>query len=155
MTELHDCHVIDWRIMAVHGTLIGERRHPANNDHNNCTVRALVDCFGLHLIHAYEHNKAHGRRHRCAMRNSHWKRAALDMAKQRGLYMRRLGAIKAQREYGKTVRTAQRAVLPHQRVIFNQPRHTMGWANGVTSDWADGRRKHIQGVWEFLPREAA
>ena len=50
MTKLHDCHVIDWRIHGVHGTLIGERQHPAYNDHNNCTCARWWIAFGLHLI---------------------------------------------------------------------------------------------------------
>ena len=152
MTELHDSHVIDWRIHAVHGTLIGECRHPAHHDHNNCTVRALCDTFGLHIITAYVHMAKHGRPHRRGPSWSRWKRACLDMAKQRGLYMHTLSRAQARARYGATVMTAQRKLQPHQRVVINQRGHTMGWHNCQTSDWADGRRKHTRTIWEFLPK---
>lgn len=152
MTALHDCHVIDWHIHGVHGTLIGERRHPANNDTNNCTVRALCDVFGLHLYTAYWHMAKHGRPHRRGPSWSRWKRACLDMAKQRGLYMMTLSRAQSRERYGATVMTAQRKLQPHQRVIINQRGHTMGWHNCQTTDWADGRRKHTRTIWEFLPK---
>lgn len=152
MRKLHNCHVIDWRLHAVHGTLMGERLAPANNDTNNCTVRALGDTFGLHRITAYVHMAKHGRPHGRGPSWSRWKRACLDMAKQKGLYMKTLSRAEARRRYGATVMTAQRRIRPHQRLVINQRGHTMGWANARTSDWADGRRKRTHTIWEFIPR---
>lgn len=152
MTDLHDCHVLDWRIYAVHGTLLGQHNHPAYRDTNNCTVRALCDVFGVHLITAYEHMAKHGRPHRSGPTWSRWKRAAKAMAKQKGYYMRTLSRLTSRRLYGATIVTAQRKIKPHQRLVINQRGHTMGWANSHTNDWAAGRRKRTHTVWEFLPR---
>ena len=75
-------------------------------------------------------------------------RAVNAMAKQHGMKVTRLKRREAQRDYGKTVVSAQRNIRPNQRVIFNVRGHTMGFHNG-TSDWANGRRHHIGTVWEI------
>lgn len=137
MAEKHNWHV---------------RQHPALNDTNNCTVRALRDAFGVSIITAYVHMAKHGRPHAKGPTWSGWKRAAKDMAKQRGYYMKTLSRLTARRLYGATIVTAQRKIQPHQRLVINQRGHTMGWSNGQTTDWAEGRRKRTHTVWEFLPR---
>ena len=55
-------HVAQWHIARVHGAEM-VARHPAYRDNDNCTVRALRDTFDIELITAYEHMKAHGRKH--------------------------------------------------------------------------------------------
>ena len=140
-------HVAQWHIAKVHGAEM-VARHPAYHDTNNCTVKALRDTFDIELITAYEHMKAHGRKHgRGPSRDIYWK-AVNAMAKQHGFRVTKLLRRQAHRDYGKTVVSAQRNIRPNQRVIFNVRGHTMGFHNG-TSDWANGRRHHIRDVWEI------
>ena len=140
-------HVAQWHIARVHGAEM-VARHPAYRDTANCTVKALRDTFDIELITAYEHMRAHGRKHGRGPSWTQYRDAVRAMAKLHGMIVNELDWAKAHRDYGKTVVTAQRNIRPGQRVIFNVRGHTMGFHNG-TSDWANGRRHHIRDVWEI------
>ena len=140
-------HVAQWHIARVHGAEM-VARHPAYRDNDNCTVRALRDTFDIELITAYEHMKAHGRKHGRRATWDQYRKAVRTMAKLHGMIVNELTRAQAHRDYGKTVVSAQRNMRPNQRVILNVRGHTMGFYNG-TSDWANGRRHHINNVWEI------
>ena len=60
--KIQDAHVLEWMHKHVHmGT--AQYRHPAYRDDRNCTVRALADALGIHLIDAYVLMRERGRKH--------------------------------------------------------------------------------------------
>lgn len=152
MMDLHDQHVLEWMHKAVHcGTM--QYLHPAYRDNRNCTVRALRDALGIHLISAYVLMREQGRVHGRGVHPFSTERYYSNIAGQLGFTYSKLYGRDAHRDYGKTIVTAQRALAKHQRVVFGVRGHVIGFANGETSDWADNRRHHIKSAHIF--RQAA
>lgn len=152
MMDLHDQHVLEWMHKAVHcGTM--QYLHPAYSDKRNCTVRGLRDALGIHLISAYVLMREQGRKHGRGVYPADTARYYRNIAGQLGFNYSKLAARDAQRDYGRTIVTAQRALAPHQRVVFGVRGHVIGFHNAETTDWADNRRHHIKSAHIF--RQAA
>ena len=152
MMDLHDQHVLEWMHKAVHcGTM--QYLHPAYRDNRNCTVRALRDALGIHLISAYVLMREQGRVHGRGVHPFSTERYYSNIAGQLGFTYNKLATRDAQRDYGRTIVTAQRALANHQRVVFGVRGHVIGFHNAQTTDWADNRRHHIKSAHIF--RQAA
>ena len=150
---MHDQHVLDWMHKHVHGGTI-QYLHPAYRDNRNCTVRALRDALGIHLITAYELMKEQGRKHGRGVYPRETATYYRNIAGKLGYQYSKLANIDVWRDYGKTIVTAQRSLAPHQRVVFSVRGHVIGFSNGQSSDWADGRRHHIRGAHIFRQHAA-
>ena len=153
MMNLHDQHVFQWMHSAVHGGTM-QYRHPCYRDNNNCTVRALRDALGLHLIDAYVLMREQGRKHGRGVYPPTTSKYYRNIAGQRGFTYSELINTDAWRDYGKTIVTAQRSLAPHQRVVFSVRGHVIGFHNRQTGDWANGRRHHIRGAHIFRQQAA-
>ena len=143
-----DAHVNCWMLRAVHGAAM-VASHPTYRDSAWCTVDALRTALGIHRISAFHYLQKHGRRYQ---RGASWHcivNAYREAANDHGFEVTYLGAHRAKREYGRTIVTASRALLPHERVVFSVRGHVLGYHNKQTNDWADGRRHHIDGLWRF------
>ena len=151
--DIHDAHVLEWMHKHVHGGTM-QYRHPAYRDHNNCTVRALRDALGIHLISAYVLMREQGRKHCRGVYPPTTTNYYRNIAAQLGFQYSELRGLDAWRDYGKTVVTAQRALAPHQRVVFSVRGHVLGFHQGRTGDWANGRRHHIRGAHIFRQQAA-
>jgi hypothetical protein len=152
MMGLHDQHVLEWMHKAVHGGTM-QYLHPAYRDKRNCTVRALRDCLGIHIISAYVLMREQGRKHGRGVYPADTARYYRNIAGQLGFNYSKLATRDAQRDYGKTIVSAQRALAPHQRVVFGVRGHVIGFHKAQTTDWADNRRHHIKSAHIF--RQAA
>jgi len=152
MMELHDQHVLEWMHKAVHGGTM-QYLHPAYRDNRNCTVRALRDALGIHLISAYVLMREQGRKHGRGVYPADTARYYRNIAGKLGFTYSKLASRDAQRDYGKTIVSAQRALAPHQRVVFGVRGHVIGFHQAQTTDWADNRRHHIKSAHIF--RQAA
>ena len=150
---MHDQHVLEWMHKHVHGATM-QYLHPAYHDKGNCTVRALRDALGIHLITAYELMREQGRKHGCGVFPRDTAKYYRNIAGKLGYQYSKLANIDAWREYGKTIVTAQRALASHQRVVFSVRGHVIGFSNGQSTDWADGRRHHIRGAHIFRQHAA-
>lgn len=136
-------HVICWKATQVHGFTM-DFKHPAWRDDNNCTVRAVADALGLNLITAYEFMKACGRKHGRGLMPHYTRRAYRVIAKHLGYEYHGLCWSEARSQYGRTIVSAQRALMPHERVVFAVRGHVIGFHDRVTTDWADSRRHRIE-----------
>lgn len=141
-------HVAQWLATQVHGGLM-QYKHPAYRDTRNCTVRAIADALGLHRITAYEFMKACGRKHGHGTQPSVTRRAYGAIARHHGYECVSLDYFEARADYGRTIVTAQRALQPHERVVFHVRGHVIGFSECVTSDWANQRRHHVVGAYVF------
>ena len=150
--DLHDQHVLEWMHKAVHGGTM-QYKHPAYRDKRNCTVRALRDALGIHLISAYVLMREQGRKHGRGVYPADTARYYRNIAGKLGFTYSKLASRDAQRDYGKTIVSAQRALAPHQRVVFGVRGHVIGFHQAQTTDWADNRRHHIKSAHIF--RQAA
>lgn len=151
--DIHDAHVIEWMHKHVHmGT--AQYRHPAYRDNNNCTVRALRDALGIHIITAYVLMREQGRVHGRGVYPPTTTKYYRNIAAQLGYQYSELRGLDAHRDYGKTIVTAQRALSNHQRVVFSVRGHVIGFHNRQTGDWANGRRHHIRGAHIFRQQAA-
>jgi hypothetical protein len=137
----------------VHGGTM-QYRHPAYHDKHNCTVRGLRDALGIHLISAYVLMAQQGRKHGRGVYPPNTAKYYRNIAGQLGFQYSQLNNLDAWRDYGKTIVTAQRALAPHQRVVFSVRGHVIGFRNRQTGDWADGRRHHIRGAHIFRQQAA-
>ena len=153
MMDLHDQHVLEWMHKHVHGGTM-QYRHPAYRDNRNCTVRALRDALGIHLISAYVLMREQGRKHGRGVYPADTTKYYRNIAAQLGYQYSELRGLDAHRDYGKTIVTAQRALADHQRVVFSVRGHVIGFHNRQTGDWADGRRHHIRGAHIFRQQAA-
>ena len=151
--SIHNQHVIDWMRHEVHGATM-QYLHPAYYDKLNCTVRALRDALGIHLISAYELMREQGRKHGRGVMPRLTSIYYRNIAGKLGFKYSRLGGRSAHRDYGKTIVTAQRALAHHQRVVFSVRGHVIGFHNCQSRDWADGRRHHIRGAHIFRQQAA-
>ena len=150
--EMHDAHVLEWMHKSVHmGT--AQYLHPAYRDTRNCTVRALRDALGIHLISAYVLMREQGRKHGRGVKPADTARYYRNIAGKLGFSYSKLATRDAQRDYGKTIVSAQRALAKHQRVVFGVRGHVIGFHQAQTTDWADNRRHHIKSAHIF--RQAA
>ena len=136
-------HVAMWRVTQVHGVAM-DFKHAAYSDTNNCTVRAVADALGLNLITAYEFMKACGRKHGRGLMPYYTRRAYKVIAQHLGYEYVGLCQWDTITQYGRTIRTAQRALLPHERIVFSVRGHVIGFHDRVTSDWADSRLHRIE-----------
>ena len=151
--EIQDAHVLEWMHKHVHmGT--AQYLHPAYRDGRNCTVRALRDALGLHIIDAYVLMREQGRKRGQGVMPNLTTRYYRNIAAERGYQYSELRGLDAHRDYGRTIVTAQRALANHQRVIFSVRGHVLGFFQGQSSDWADGRRHHIKGAHIFRQQAA-
>ena len=151
--KMYDQHVIDWMSHEVHGATM-QYLHPAYRDSRNCTVRALSDALGIHLISAYVLMREQGRKHGRGVYPNDTAQYYRNIADQLGYQYSQLANIDAWRDYGKTIVTAQRALAKHQRVVFSVSGHVIGFHNAETSDWANKRRHHIHGAHIFRQQAA-
>jgi len=151
--DLHDQHVLEWMHKHVHGATM-QYKHPAYRDSNNCTVRALRDALGIHLISAYVLMREQGRKHGRGVYPGATNRYYRNIAAKLGYQYSTLANIDAWRDYGKTIVTAQRALADHQRVVFCVRGHVIGFHNRQSTDWADGRRHRIEGAHIFRQQAA-
>ena len=150
---LHDQHVLEWMHKSVHcGTM--QYLHPAYRDNRNCTVRGLRDALGIHLISAYVLMREQGRVHGRGVYPPTTTKYYRNIAAKLGYQYSELRGTDAHRDYGKTIVTAQRALSDHQRVVFSVRGHVIGFHNGQSTDWADGRRHHIKGAHIFRQQAA-
>ena len=151
--EMQDAHVLEWMHKSVHmGT--AQYRHPAYHDERNCTVRGLRDALGLHIITAYVLMLEQGRKHGRGVYPPTTTKYYRNIAAQLGYQYSELRGLDAHRDFGKTGVTAQRALAPHQRVVFSVRGHVLGFHQGRTADWADNRRHHIKGAHIFRQQAA-
>ena len=151
--ESHDQHVLQWMISAVHGGIM-KYLHPVWRDPNNCVPRALHQVTGLHPITIYQVCKQFGgREHGKGMTVDKMWLAFEAAAKLTGMRVEYMSGQDAKREYGKTLLTAERELMAHERVVFEVKGHVIGFHNNSTYDNAQGRRKRIKAVYRF--REAA
>ena len=153
MMSIHDQHVIDWMRHSVHGATM-QYLHPAYRDNRSCTVRALRDALGIHLISAYVLMREQGRQHGRGVYPPNTTRYYRNIAAKLGYQYSELRGTDAHRDFGKTIVTAQRALSQHQRVVFSVRGHVIGFYNARTGDWADGRRHHIKGAHIFRQQAA-
>jgi hypothetical protein len=145
---MYDQHVIDWIVHSVHGGTM-QYLHPAYRDSNNCTVRAISTALGLHLITAYELMKSQGRKHGRGTMPYITRDAYMYIAKRYGFQCIDLDYFEARADYGKTITTAQRSLSKHERVVFSVRGHVIGFSKRCTDDWANNRRHHILGAYQF------
>ena len=145
---MHDQHVLEWMHKSVHGATM-QYLHPAYRDTKNCTVRALATALDLHIITAYEAMKSNGRKHGRGTKPHVTRNAYRVIAKRYGYQVVDLDYFDARAEYGKTITTAQRALADHERVVFSVKGHVIGFRNRETDDWANNRRHHIRGAYQF------
>ncbi|QDP54056.1 MAG: hypothetical protein Unbinned1502contig1001_43 [Prokaryotic dsDNA virus sp.] len=145
---LHDYHVIEWTHKAVHGGMM-VCSHPAYSDSRNCTVRALRDALGIHLITAYVLMLKQGRQHGRGLQPRVTAQYYRNIAGELGYSYNKLSGRDAQRDYGRTIVTAQRSLSSHQRVVFGVRGHVVGFYNGTTTDWADNRRHRVKSAHIF------
>lgn len=117
-----------------------EDSHPAYDDDNNCTVRALSVAFEQPLHVIYDLLKQRGRRHGRGMHTPSYHKALRELADQFGYVAT---PVDARRDYGKTVVSAARRVMANERCIFQTSGHTLAVVGGTVHDWTDGRRNHI------------
>ena len=151
--EMQDAHVLEWMHKHVHGGTM-QYRHPAYRDERNCTVRALRDALGIHLISAYVLMREQGRKHGRGVYPPTTTRYYRNIAGQLGYQYSELRGLDAHRDYCRTIVTAQRALAHHQRVVFSVRGHVIGFYQGQSSDWADGRRHHVKGAHIFRQQAA-
>ena len=153
MMSIHDAHVLEWMHKHVHGGTM-QYRHPAYRDDRNCTVRALRDALGIHLISAYVLMRDQGRKHGRGVYPPTTTKYYRNIAAALGFQYSELRGLDAHRDYGRTVVTAQRALAPHQRVVLSVRGHVLGFHQGRTGDWANNRRHHIRGAHIFRQQAA-
>lgn len=116
----------------------------ALNETNDCTVRCISVVTGLPYETVHEVCRQNGRRKRCGMYPRQWKQALKDLGYKlvdRTDEVRRAG--------GKTTRTVVN-VLPTRPHIIHSYRHVSGWDGTKLIDWADGRLKRVQHVYEVV-----
>ena len=151
--ELHDQHVLEWMLKAVHGGVI-KYLHPVWRDPNNCVPRALHQVTGLPPITVYQICKEFGgREHGKGMTVDKMWLAFEAAAKLTGMRVEFISGEQAKREYGKTLLTAERELMAHERVVFEVKGHVIGFHNNASNDTAQGRRQRIKAIYRF--KEAA
>ena len=151
--ELHDQHVLEWMFKAVHGGIM-QYLHPVYRDPNNCVPRALYQVTGLHPITIYQVCKQFGgREHGKGMTVDKMWLAFEAAAKLTGMRVEYMSGQDAKREYGKTLLTAERELMAHERVVFEVKGHVIGFHNNASNDSAQGRRQRIEAIYRF--KEAA
>ena len=153
MMALHDQHVLEWMHKRVHGATM-QYLHPCYRDTRGCTVRALADALGIHIITAYVLMREQGRKHGRGVYPTDTSKYYRNIAAKLGYQYSKLAGRDAHRDYGKTIVSAQRALAPHQRVVFGVRGHVIGFHKNQTSDWADNRRHHIRSAHIFRQQAA-
>ena len=147
--ELHDQHVIEWMMKAVHGRIM-QCLHPVYRDHNNCALRALHQATGLHPITVYQIcRQVGGREHGKGMTVHQMWLAFEAAAKLTGMRVEYIPGHQAKREYGKTLRTAERQLMAHERVVFEVKGHAIGFYNNASNDSFQGRCHRIEAAYRF------
>lgn len=144
-----DSHVQLWRAHTQHGASM-VASHPAMRDAAWCTVDALSTALGLHRITAYEYLKRFGRRHGQGASMVCIHRAYTQAAEDYGYKLVLINKFHANRDYGRTIASAQKNILPHERIVLDVRGHVIGFGNGTTRDWAAGRRFHVNGAFKFV-----
>jgi hypothetical protein len=144
-----DSHVTAWNAHRVHGAL-AVAMHPAWRDRAWCTVDALSTALGIHRITAYLYMKAFGRRHGKGASMTCVHRAYERAAEDHGFRMVMLDKRKATLDYGRTITSAQKKIMPHERIVLDVRGHVIGFSNGQTNDWAAGRGFHVQSALKFV-----
>ena len=147
--ELHDQHVLEWMVRAVHGGIM-KYLHPVWRDPNNCVPRALHKVTGLQPITAYHICKEYGGREHGKGMTAHQMRLAFEAAARlAGLRVEYMPDQQAKREYGKTLLTAERELMAHERVVFEVKGHVIGFHNIASNDSAQGRCHRIKAAYRF------
>lgn len=144
-----DSHVTAWNAATVHGAL-AVASHPAWRDSAWCTVDALSTALGIHRITAYVYLKRWGRRHGRGASMHCILRAYKQAANDHGFKMVMLDKRNATRDYGRTITSAQKNIMPHERIVLDVRGHVIGFGGGFTRDWAAGRRFHVNGAFKFV-----
>ena len=147
--ELHDQHVLEWMHKHVHGGTM-QYLHPVYRDPNNCAPRALYQVTKLHPITVYHICKQFGgREHGKGMTVNKMWLAFEAAAKLTGMRVEYISGQDAKREYGKTLLTAERNLMDHERVVFEVKGHVIGFHKRATYDGAQGRRQRIRAAYRF------
>ena len=147
--ELHDQHVLEWMLKAVHGGVM-KYLHPVWRDPNNCVLRALHQVTGLYPIIIYQICKEFGgREHGKGMTVGKMWLAFEAAAKLTGMRLEYIAGQQAKREYGKTLLTAERELVAHERVVFEVKGHVIGFHSNASNDSAQGRRQRIRAAYRF------
>ena len=151
--ELQDQHVLEWMFKAVHGGVM-QYLHPVYRDPNNCVPRALHQATGLPPITVYQICMDFGgREHGKGMTVDKMWLAFEAAAKLTGMRVEYIAGQQAKREYGKTLLTAERELMAHERVVFEVKGHVIGFHDSASNDSAQGRRQRIKAIYRF--KEAA
>lgn len=144
-----DSHVTAWNAHRVHGAT-AVAMHPAWRDRQWCTVDALSTALGIHRITAYLYMRAFGRRHGRGASIGCIYGAYRQAAEDHGFEMVLINKREANRDYGRTIASAQKNILPHERIVLDVREHVIGFGNGTTRDWAAGRRFRVNGAFKFV-----
>jgi hypothetical protein len=144
----HDYHVTQRNSTQVHGCHM-VAKHPAFNDNNWCAVDALATALGMHHITAYEYCRQAGRKHGRGMLTSQIDSAYQVAASHRGLTCRYINGVRARKDYGKTIVSARKHILPNERIVLDTANHVVGFYKATTNDWAIDKRKRVIGAWRF------
>lgn len=142
-------HVKLWKAATVHGAS-AVASHPAMRDSQWCTVDALSTALGIHRITAYLYLKTFGRRHGRGASMTCILRAYRQAAEDNGFEMVLINKPQANRDYGRTIASAQKNIMPHERIVLDVRGHVIGFGGGATRDWAAGRRFHVNGAFKFV-----
>lgn len=111
---------------------------------NDCTVRAITAVTGLPYGQVHKVCAEHGRRKRRGMYDYQWKAAIRALGYDlidRTDEVRRAG--------GKTTRTVVNCLPTRPHIVWSY-RHLSGWTGTKLLDWADGRLKRVQRVFEVV-----
>ena len=147
--ELHDQHFLEWMLKAVHGGVM-QYLHPVYRDPNNCAPRALFQVTGLHPITVYHICKLFGGREHGKGMTVHQIWLAFEAAaKLIGMRVEYMPGQQAKREYGKTLLTAERQLMAHERVVFEVKGHAIGFYNNASNDSFQGRCHRIEAAYRF------
>jgi hypothetical protein len=118
----------------------------AQNEHRDCTVKALTAATGLTYDVCHAALAKTGRKNR---QGCHWYSQGPKAAESLGFNMRRMDRS----EYrAKTMITAGRdRALKSGRFVVQVSRHVAAVVDGKVIDWTEGRRHRVEDIYECTP----
>lgn len=114
----------------------------AAGETNDCTVRALSVLTGRPYRECLEFTYKHGRK----PRQGWWFNDHLDAMEK--AFKVRITRVPVH-DYGKTVRTFERALRKHERILVWTSRHVAGSRGGKFIDHASGGCRRVIAAWKF------
>lgn len=113
---------------------------------NDCTVKAISIAGRVPYNVAYDACKAEGRRYRCGMYPTQWKRAILRV----GCAYIEVAKNPLQRNGSRyTVKTIGQK-YPQGYYIVKVRGHALAMVNGQVLDWTEGRKHRVQEVIKVI-----